>query len=287
MSVFKSRFATVFTAAAVLVIFSSLSAVGAGMITSKKIKNDTIRSVDIHNGTIGMRDLNDNTKSQIRQHSAAQAPQSAQAPAPPGKTKYDGPNWSIVDRNVEGNGDSYLRSGPSAGADVKPPLGNGSLGIRTGSGTDKAVFGNQVDFAGTALTSLNTLKYSVFVTGEDLGRYDANAPNLQFEVDPHLGAFRYSTLTYVPAAGYLTANAWSELDASTAKQWYLTGSKNTTGCDQNNYCTLDEVKSKIADATLLDAQISKGKDYAFSGAVDKLVVNDTTYDFEPFGVTSN
>ena len=33
--------------------------------------------------------------------------------------------------------------------------------------------------------------------------------------------------------------------------------------------------------------IIKGRDYAFSGAVDKLVINDTTYDFEPFGVSSN
>lgn len=286
MSVFKSRFATVFVAAVVLVLFSSLSAVGASMITSSKIKNGTIRSVDIHNGTIGMRDLNSHTKGAIEQHRAS--PQSApQVPAPPGRTRYDGPNWGIVDRNVIGNGDSYLRSGPTAAPNVQPPLGVGSLGIRTGSADDKAVFGNQVDFAGKPLTSFTTLKYSVFVTGEDLEKYSANAPNLQLEVDPHLGGFRYSTLTYVPAAGDLTANAWSELDASSARQWYLTGSKNTTGCDQNHYCTLDEVKSKIPDATLLDLQISKGRDYAFSGAVDKLVVNDTTYDFEPFGVTSN
>ncbi len=30
--------------------------------------------------------------------------------------------------------------------------------------------------------------------------------------------------------------------------------------------------------------ISKGSDYAFSGAVDALQINSTTYDFEPFGV---
>jgi hypothetical protein len=31
-------------------------------------------------------------------------------------------------------------------------------------------------------------------------------------------------------------------------------------------------------------QISKGRDFAFSGMVDGLRINDTLYDFEPFGV---
>jgi hypothetical protein len=34
-------------------------------------------------------------------------------------------------------------------------------------------------------------------------------------------------------------------------------------------------------------QITKGRDVEFSGAVDALVVNAKTYDFEQFGVTSN
>ena len=38
------------------------------------------------------------------------------------------------------------------------------------------------------------------------------------------------------------------------------------------------------DATILTAQISKGRDYAFSGAVDALKINAETYDFEPLGV---
>ena len=47
------------------------------------------------------------------------------------------------------------------------------------------------------------------------------------------------------------------------------------------------MQAKLPDATILTVQITKGKDYAFSGAVDKLVINDKTYDFEPFGVSSN
>jgi hypothetical protein len=288
MSLFKSRFATVFAAAVVLVVFSSLSAVGASMITSSKIKNGTIRSVDVRNGTLGMRDLNDHTRGAIQQHGAS-SQGAPQLPAPSGRTKYEGPNWSIIDRNVIGNGDSYLRSGPGT-----PPVGMGSLGLRTGSSSDKAVFGDQSDFYGETLASLSTLKYSVFATGEDLGASPINLPNLQFEVNPHLSGSggTYSTLIFVPTAGSASPNAWSELDASTAKQWYLTGNGpegagTTTGCNDANYCTLAQVKAAAPDATLLTAQISKGRDWAFSGAVDKLVINDTTYDFEPFGVSSN
>ena len=37
-------------------------------------------------------------------------------------------------------------------------------------------------------------------------------------------------------------------------------------------------------ATIYTAQVTKGRDFAWQGAVDGLVINDTTYDFEPFGV---
>ena len=287
MSLFKSRFATVFAAAVVLVVFSSLSAVGASMITSSKIKNGTIRSVDIHNGTIGMRDLNQTVHNGI---DGDRGPQGPQGPAgPPGTAKYVGPNWSIIDRNVIGNGDSYLRSGPD-----NPPSGMGSLGLRTGGTGDRAAFGNVADFFGKPLAGLTTLKYSVYATGEDLDRGTVNVPNvpnLQFEVNPHLSGSggTYSTLTFVPAAGTVARNSWSELNASTAKQWYFTGGAGqTTGCNDATYCTLDEVKAAAPNATLISAQISKGSgDPAFSGAVDQLVINSTTYDFEPFGVSSN
>ena len=43
----------------------------------------------------------------------------------------------------------------------------------------------------------------------------------------------------------------------------------------------------MPDATILSAQITKGRDYAFTGAVDALQINNTVYDFEPFGVTES
>ena len=46
-----------------------------------------------------------------------------------------------------------------------------------------------------------------------------------------------------------------------------------------------QAKAAAPDATLFTAQITKGRDYAFSGAVDALQINNVVYDFEPFGVS--
>ncbi len=70
--------------------------------------------------------------------------------------------------------------------------------------------------------------------------------------------------------------------------WYFTGQTgNDTGCNQVTYCSLAEVEAAAPEATVHTVEITKGRDYAFTGAVDALVLNATTYDFEPFGVSSS
>jgi hypothetical protein len=210
-----------------------------------------------------------------------------------------------MDRNVIGNGDAYLRSGPTSSAfsatTVKPPLGVGSLGLRTGNSSDKVAFGNQVDFAGDLVSDLNQVGYSVFTTGEN-NRPGNNMPSIQFEIDPNLSANaegNYSTLVYVPANG--AANQWTEFDADadTGRHWGLTGgyfNEPTTmneRCGLNgSRCTFEQVKAylnddgAVGDATIFTVGVNKGRDYAFSGAVDALTINSEVFDFEPFGVTS-
>lgn len=199
--------------------------------------------------------------------------------------KLGDPNWSIVDRNVEGNGDSYLRMGPtSPGDNGKVPAGVGSLGMRTGSSTDKAAFGDQVDFAGQKLADIagSPVSYSMYVTGEDLQKNSDNGINLQMEIDPNTSS-HYSTLTFVPTGQQ--ADQWTNLDAGSMKRWYLTGAAgDSIGCNQVTYCTLSKVSQQLPGATLYSVQFSKGKDFAFSGAVDDLKIGGTTYDFEPTGV---
>lgn len=255
----NSRFGAVATGSVAIALLGASAGYTAGEIGSRDIADDSVRSVDIQDGTIRNRDLNETAGS------------------------FRGTHWSIVDRNVEGNGDSYLRAGPDGA-----PYGEGSLGIRTGGSADKAAFGNQVAFFGDALSGISTVAYSVYTTGENNSRYAENGPSVVFEIDPTGGgdnaAPNYSSLVYVPTA--MDGNAWTRLDASSADRWFLTGTAGTaSGCTQAEYCTLDEVKQKYPSATLLTAQITKGRDYAFSGAVDGLQINDTVYDFEPLGVS--
>ena len=290
-------------AAAIIAVATGGGAVAGTMITGAQIKNGTVDTVDlapesvnssrVENDTLRMWDLSEGLQERISAGGprGPQGPQGETGPAgPAGTAKYVGANWSQVDRNVIGNAFTQLRSGPVSGnfgVTVKPPVGEGSLGIHTGSGADKAAFGNQVDFVGDLVSDLTTVKFSVFTTGENRALAANNLPSVSLEVDPNVvDGVNYSTLVFVPTDA--DANKWTEIDASTAKQWYFTGATGTTtGCNQTTYCTLAEVKAAAPTATIHTVQISKGRDYAFTGAVDALVINDKTYDFEPFGVSTN
>jgi hypothetical protein len=277
-----------------VVIATTGSATAASLITSSKIKNGTIRGKDIHKRTITMDRLS---------HSVQQAIRKAGKPGPAGAkgdkgdkgdTGATGPsvqgspvvlptagNWGIVDRNTIGSPAIQFRSGPAA-----PPLGKGSLSLAVGSSAEKAAFGNEVDFLGQPLAGINTLSFSVFQTGEDAALSPDNIPSIGIEIDPSGAADttapNFSTLVSVPTA--VTPNKWSKVDVS-GGQFFLTGAAgSTSGCNQTTYCTLDQVKAKFPNATLLSVQITKGRDYAFQGDVDALRVNNTLFDFEELGV---
>ena len=281
----ESRLVTVAAGAAIIGLIGAGAGWSAATITSADIANDTVRSKDVKDGNLKVKDLNAKAVAQLKGSTGATGPQGPQGPAgvagPSTAATYVGPNWQIVDRNVEENGDAYLRPGPGT-----PPVGVGSLGLRTGGGgVDKAAFGNQVDFLDVTLASLNTLKYSVYTTGENNGNGADNGPSLSIELDKSgPGApIDFTTLVFVPTA--MASNAWTELDASTAQRWFLTGATGTsTGCNQTTYCTLAQIKTALPTATVLTVQFTKGRDVEFSGAVDKLVINNRTFDFEPFGV---
>ena len=270
----NSRLTAVVAGSAAIAVLGASAGYAGGQIGTKDIKDDSVRSKDIRDGTIRNKDM---------RKGAQQGEPGPQGPeGPPGAgAAHAGPEWSIVDRNVLGNGDSFLRSGPDGA-----PHGVGSLGMRTGSGDDKAAFGNQVDFVGDPLAGLETVKYSVYTTGENNARYAENNPGVTVEIDPSGDADtapNYASLVYVPGAA--ESNKWTELDASTADRWFLTGAAATSsGCTQADYCTLDEVQAEFAEATIFTVQVTKGRDYAFSGAVDALQLNETTFDFEPNGV---
>jgi hypothetical protein len=285
--VLESRVVAIGAGATALAVIAGGAGFAAGQIDSSDVKNESLRGADIKNGTLSGKELTKSLKRNLRGKEGPQGPPGPQGdvgPAgPPGTAEYVGPTWSIVDRNVIGNGDSYLRAGPGG----EPPSGVGSLGIRTGSPTDKASFGNEVDFVGDPLSEVTAVSYWVYTTGENKALYAENLPGVTFEVDPSGSAEdapNYTSLVYVPVEA--PVNQWSEQDATTADRWFMTSAAGTqSGCTQASYCTLAEVKEAFPNATLLTAQVTKGRDYAFSGAVDELTIGGTTYDFEPFGVS--
>ena len=205
---------------------------------------------------------------------------------------YNGGHWGVVHRNVIGNGDAEL-----AGSSIASGLGQGALELRTGSAADKAAFGNETDFKGLKVSALSAIGYSVFTTGENNALAANNMPSITFEIDPNvIGSGNYTSLVYAPDNS--AANKWTTIDAKgdAGRHWGLTGSffnADPSRCGINgSRCTFDEVMTYLAtnndatqgEATLFTAQITKGRDFAFSGAVDGLLIGGTTYDFEPLGV---
>ena len=210
----------------------------------------------------------------------------------PATPSFNGGHWGVVHRNVIGNGDADL-----AASTVAPPLGQGALNIRTGSATDKAAFGNETDFVGVKVSSLTAIGYSVFTTGENNVIAANNMPSITLEIDPNVtGSGNFTSLVYAPDDS--APNAWTTIYAKgdPGKHWGLTGAFFNAQPDRcginGTRCTFDEVLTYLSanndaaqgDAKVLTVQITKGRDFAFSGAVDALVIGATTYDFEPTGV---
>ena len=51
---------------------------------------------------------------------------------------------------------------------------------------------------GTALSTINTVSYYMFTTGENVATDTENLPGAAFEVDPNVTADFFSTLNYQP-----------------------------------------------------------------------------------------
>ena len=195
-------------------------------------------------------------------------------------------NWGIIDRNVIGSASAVLRSGPGGA-----PLGTGSLNLSVADGASKIAFGNEADFAGLKISSINALGFSVYQTGENASISAANLPNISLEVNPGVAGKTYSSLVYNPAP--VQPSRWSTVDATQGAGWYFTNAAvaAATGCGQGagqRFCTLDEIKTAAPDAYVTySLGIAKGRDSAWHGAVDAVRVNDRVFDFEETGVSAH
>ena len=278
------------------------TATAAKLITSKDIKNRSIRAIDIKRKTLTAQEVKNNslTGKQIKDGSIKVADLAPNARPKPVKRGLENPHWGVIARNTIGSPVAELRGGPFVlGADggvVAPPYGEGSLGIEVMAGEalaskEKAAYGNEVDFAGENFLELTDVGFHVFTTGENFSRGEP-MPVINIEIDPNLdhpSADDYTTATWVPddvAEEY--RNTWSPyIDATANGEWFLSGGEGiATGCADG--CSWDELIEKLDDGdeapTILTVAVGKGRDTGFVGAVDGLRLGDTIYDFEPFGV---
>jgi len=303
-----------------VLVVSATTATAASLITGKDVKDKSLTGRDIKAGSIPMNRLSKGTQGQIKRgltsplggstspgnqgENGTQGTQGTQGP--PGANGANGsngangangaasvgPHWGPMARNIIKSPVNDLRNGPFVpGANGSPPFGDGSLAIETGDGTEKAAFGNEVDFAGDLVNDLNDVGFRVYTTGENNAKGTPNMPSILFEIDPNLSATasNFSSMVFQPQSNS-AANQWSGyIDGTSGNAWFLTGAAGTaTGCTQAALCTLAQAKTALNDggdaATIGTASISKGRDFEWQGAVDGLRINNEVFDFELFGV---
>ena len=117
-------------------------------------------------------------------------------------------------------------------------------------------------------------------------------PSIAIEIDPNLlsaPADNFATMVYAPGA--ILPAVWVQKDAvaDAQQRWGLSSVPAGTPCAGVTQCTFEEVRDRVerrrqTGALIGTVGVTKGRDFAFSGAVDALQINDTVYDFEPNGV---
>lgn len=179
------------------------SAIAAATIGTSQIKNNSVRSVDVRNGTLRARDirkrgitadrLSNGTRKLLFAKGEAkvgpQGPPGPRGPAGPaggggGGAGIAGPQWGAIDRNIIGSPDVDLRTGPYVpGGSGNPPFGVGSLGFSVKDGTEKAAFGNEVDFRDDPLSGVNQVGFRIFQTRENTQKSSGpnNLPSIAIE----------------------------------------------------------------------------------------------------------
>lgn len=256
--------------------------------------NNTVTSASVKDGSLALNDFSAAAKDGLKGAKGDQGTTGttgttgatgATGPQGPAGT-WSGTHWGSVLRNTIGVGSAELK--PTS---TTAPQGAGALELNTSSATDKAAFGNEVDFLGDDVSAIQTLGFSVYTTGENSARGPGNMPSITFEIDPNLAALpaaNYASMVFAPFNS--ASNTWTAINATDdalGKVWGLTGAGMPCGINGAR-CTWSEMKAALNDggegAKVGTLAVGKGRDFEFHGAVDKLLYNDDVFDFEPMGV---
>lgn len=255
------------------------------------------KSKQIKDGAISLVDLSPSARKALKGEKGEKGDKGPQGDPPPFRSAG---NWGVINRNVIGSPAAFLRSGPSVPTSpvTPPPFGKGSLNFLVANGTEKVSYGNEIDFGGKLVSDLTAVGFHVYTTGEDIaagaGGTVPNMPGITFEINPNItgNTATFTSLVFMPDNS--APNTWSPyIDGTTSGFWGLTGSKFAgTPCDINGpRCTWTQVQAYLNDggapATILTAAVTKGRDFAWQGAIDGLRINDTVYDFEEDGVVTH
>lgn len=279
---------TIVVAAAVAVVFGSSFAVASSLITSKNIKNGTIKPAD----------LNKKLQKKINKRTTAaaaipgqQGPNGAEGKqGPEGKTGPAGTPAAVglstcgpMPRNEFGS--PVAETGTTA-------MGVNALILGTASGAEKAEYGSEVEFKGLKISSIIQIGFNVYVTDEDLA-FGTYQPNIQMEVDPKVPAGTFSSLVYQPPISQLKLDQFSgyidatQTPVNTGQDgWYFakTAVASATGCTQAHLCSLAEVKTAAPNAEVTNSLgLGKGRDSQFEGAISEFKLNGAVYTFGPGG----
>jgi hypothetical protein len=304
---------------AVIAGTAAASAGATTLITGAQVRDGSLTGADVRDRSLGVRDLTSRARNSLRGRKGPRGATGAAGPqgdaGPRGGAGPQGPKgdpaslsrlpWGVVGRNTIGSPAAYFRVGPwgrtsGYAATVPPPLGEGSLGVHvegvngTGSSAEKLSFGDETTFAGLPIRSISTLSYWLYA-GEDAFT-NHSLPTLSIEANPDANGATYTTLVYLPdgsaapsAPSPRAVSTWQEYDTlATGNMWHSTADldPNTTACQVSNPCKFSDLVAQMGPNACVSFSlaITKGRDNEFTGAVDAVTVNGTTYDFEPEGV---
>lgn len=186
-----------------------------------------------------------------------------------------------------------------------PPLGTGSLRLRTGSGTGGSgvsgnggrVFFPNRDLDGVLLSSITSFSYSTYISARNSGTVVAPGINLYVDLD---GSGTYSNAvdallvyepTYTGTTLTSTWQTWNLIGNPSAVWWDVRGNA-TPATPPTGSLTLAAIATAFPNArvfpfgggagTIFVVGSSGGTPFDnFDGNIDNVVINTRTYNFEP------
>lgn len=185
--------------------------------------------------------------------------------------------------NPQSTASYRFRNGPDT-----PPAGTGSLLMEAGDAPNSRVAAVAPVLAGSALDSVAAVGYSTYVT--QIGVYGEAQPiTFKIGIRPELAPFglTFSTLVFEPRTQTLQrpeAGRWQTWNALSG-DWWASGVPAGETCAANRLCSWTELKALMGnDSHIWGAYFEHGASgTAFvgaAGALDRVVINGTTYDME-------